>query len=808
MPANRYRQLILQAGPVAFWELEEGSGATVAHDSAGLQAAASLSNVGFGRPALPNLGVAANFNNSALIAASNAGGFTLSTPFTAEAWFNADASSSGDRNIVGNGFTAPGWQIRLKTGDNIRAGLVTDGADFIFLDTTATASLSYWHHVLLTYDGSGAAAGALKIWLDGKLQATSTVSGGTVSTITTTNQQYIGASSGVNSFVGRITKVALYHRVLPPVEIVSHYEAGITSLGGPFGSSTLRERILISQPAVGGGTAKSDSDSFTAVDAGSIIANITATDTITFAEGTPSIGLATSDTITARDSGALTDATPPPAPQADTFTATETASLAVTVSDSDTFVLAETGAVATPSLVSISDSDTFHFTESGTNKTGGIGRAIYGVTVAFAAGPRDSNPVWTRIDDPASSRLVNGWSLDRGRNYELDKTQTGTARITARVTGGALDPTNAGGPYYGNLDPLKQAAIAIQNPVDSTWHTLFRGFVDQYDETVDISETFIDTTIDLVDYLAILEAVEVIPGHAGTAVPAGSAGNAYYAIQQVDDRIRAALADANVPAEITEIFSGNVQVQGTVYAPRQSILTVIQDAADAEFPGVANFYVSKEGILTFHGRLARFNPTNSQYGIKTWHAGDRTAFTGHTTVAPIFGLNFHRDTTSIINAALATPTGIADADIAGQLVADAGSIATYGTRSVSFENLITSAGDTGAGPTTDKLTETRKFATYYVSNYKNPRNRISQIVFRPYPLSHPNAAALWDLICRIEISDILHVTTTHPGGGGFDEDFYVEGLHYQATPELGAAYPDITLTVDVSPKAYYTTDPF
>jgi len=399
--------------------------------------------------------------------------------------------------------------------------------------------------------------------------------------------------------------------------------------------------------------------------------------------------------------------------------------------------------------------------------------------------------------------LVNGWTIDRGRSYELDKTETGTARITARDLNGWLDPTNATGPFYGQLDPMKPGAIALQNPVTGAWSTLFRGFVDEIEGEVDVSEKFIDTTISLVDHLDLLAAAEVVPDNAGTTVPAGSEGNVYYAVQQVDDRIRAALADAGVDSSNTEIFSGNVEVQGIVYAPRATLLAVIQDAADAEFPGVSNFYVSKEGVLTFHGRFARFRPDVAQYRIRTWNVGDMTA-AADTTVAPISGLTYSRSKTSIINAALATPQNIADADIAGQMSSDSASIDAYGTRSVSFENLITNQGDE-ASPNTANA-ETKLFADYYVDNYKNPRNRISKLTFRSLPPDSPNGAALWALLCGIEISDIVHVTTSHPGGGGFDEDFYVEGIHYEA--RVNPDYPDLTLTLDVSPKAYYDTDPF
>ena len=62
------------------------------------------------------------------------------------------------------------------------------------------------------------------------------------------------------------------------------------------------------------------------------------------------------------------------------------------------------------------------------------------------------------------------------------------------------------------------------------------------------------------------------------------------------------------------------------------------------------------------------------------------------------------------------------------------------------------------------------------------------------------------MLCNVDISDIVHLTTTHGGGGGFDDDFYVEGIHYQARP--GGTIPYVELTLDVSPKGSYDANPF
>ena len=62
------------------------------------------------------------------------------------------------------------------------------------------------------------------------------------------------------------------------------------------------------------------------------------------------------------------------------------------------------------------------------------------------------------------------------------------------------------------------------------------------------------------------------------------------------------------------------------------------------------------------------------------------------------------------------------------------------------------------------------------------------------------------MCCDVDISDIVHLSTSHHGGGGFDDDFYVEGVHYQVRP--GGGVPYVELTLDVSPRGYYDSNPF
>lgn len=434
---------------------------------------------------------------------------------------------------------------------------------------------------------------------------------------------------------------------------------------------------------------------------------------------------------------------------------------------------------------------------------------IAGICLAFDDDTLEANPVWTRLD--STDNLVGAYQIDRGRQYELDKTDTGRATVQINDKDGVLDPTNSSGPYFGLIEPLLQAAIAIWNPVGEIWSTIFRGYVEDFDYTIDPSQKVTRLTLSLVDGFEILSAVEMQPGQAGDTPPAGSEGDVFYDNANVDDRIIQAAGDAGWPTDLQVIFSGNVGLYETVYSPGDSVLQVIQDAADAEFPGVSNVYMSREGILTFHGRLAKFDPEGTAAGtagwdFHHWKCGDGGAVAASPSdIAQLRSLAFNRGLSKVINSALATPMNILDTDIEGQLVQDGTSIGLYGIRSWSAENLLTKIGRLNDN---DALAETLLFATYYIENYAEPRNRITDISFRSMLPTDVRASANWGLICGAEISDMLDVTESSPGGGLFDqEQFFIEGVHYDVKPIKGD-FVDVTLRLDLSPQAYFTSNPF
>jgi len=429
--------------------------------------------------------------------------------------------------------------------------------------------------------------------------------------------------------------------------------------------------------------------------------------------------------------------------------------------------------------------------------------AIEGVVIAFDHDSFEPDPIWTRIDTVCR---VSRIEIKRGRQDEFADVPAGEATIFVNDIDGLFDPSNPGSPYFDQLDS-RQAAIAIRNPVTDTWSTLFRGVIDDYGYDLHPSQVVTETAIRLVDGLDYFAGVEVVPGLNGDISP--SPRYVFYEDANVDDRIIQAIAETDWPASRTRIFTGNIIVQETTYSPGESILTVIDDAAEAEFPGVALRFIDRDGTFIFHGRLARFFPDVVQYDIDRWKAGDGAAILAdpeRAQIRPPF--SFQRPRKNIINAALVYPKGIADADMQGQIVTDAASIAKHGIRSQSWPELIIKSHVTGTPTGND---ECILFGTYFVTNFADPRTRISGITFRSLRPEDPRADATWGLICGVEITDLVDLATSHPGGGGFNEEFYIEGIRYDISPlvkDLDTGYPNVTLTLDVSPRAYWVTNLF
>jgi hypothetical protein len=106
------------------------------------------------------------------------------------------------------------------------------------------------------------------------------------------------------------------------------------------------------------------------------------------------------------------------------------------------------------------------------------------------------------------------------------------------------------------------------------------------------------------------------------------------------------------------------------------------------------------------------------------------------------------------------------------------------------------------------LNETTLFSTYFVENYASPKTRVPELAFRSASGRDNERFGVVGIRVRCRHLDRVHLTTTHPGGGGFSEYFFCRGRPLRRRHQGGAAFTNVTLTVDVSPASFYSTSPF
>ena len=97
------------------------------------------------------------------------------------------------------------------------------------------------------------------------------------------------------------------------------------------------------------------------------------------------------------------------------------------------------------------------------------------VVVEFAFGSAPfATPSWTTANN--SGLTVESINIERGRSSEFDDFPAGKCQVVFKDSNRILDPSNAAGPYYGDL--LPRVPMRIVATVGVTDYVRFYGFVD------------------------------------------------------------------------------------------------------------------------------------------------------------------------------------------------------------------------------------------------------------------------------------------------------------------------------------------
>jgi hypothetical protein len=434
----------------------------------------------------------------------------------------------------------------------------------------------------------------------------------------------------------------------------------------------------------------------------------------------------------------------------------------------------------------------------------GAGRVL----IASSGGPLTAEPSWTRYDNLSACRCY-GFDWNRGRQDEFDVSNTGNARVFFHDRNGTFATSTS---WVG-----KQIMLQLWHPIDSTWEPVFRGHIDDvpsepHSGAPELANREL-VAVGIFDYLAgakfVVGGTSAAPTM-GDVIPTTSklTGAVFYEDGPADGRAEDILDDFGLDPSMYVVFSMNVDVNETLYGSDDDALSALRDVSDAEFPsGVANAYEDRWGRVAVHGRLARFDPDATAVGAEwtftRWAAATREDVTTGRAQIREFAVSAPR--TRVINSYLAWPRqDELGFEFKQKLVQSLSRVDTtsrdaYGYRGIEESALIIKEHKTNGNTGADECID---FATYYLANDNVPRKNVDRCTFRSIAPSDARAADVWDLMCRADISDYIHLFVDEEGFS--DTEFVIEGMTGSCRV-LNPEYDDVTFTPNLSPAAYVGT---
>ena len=420
---SAYSRLILRDNPVGYWRLDEPAGSTTFTDSTGNGLTGSYgpnsSQSGPGFPGLvPSDPRGSLQNRGGTTSDGTMNGTNIVAPcsnsFSVECWVVMDSSNIGNNEILGadsGGANANRFfQFRLnakKIQMEVNPGLA---GQVDFNTASAIYNDGLLHHLVFSYNGQTGG-----IWIDGWLDPGSMKNQAITLQTGQHSLGFMRCLVGISNvpLVGQQSDVAFYNYALSPAQIETHYATGIgarpniilpliVGTGSAPTNKSDSDTATFTETSALAGIAKSDTDAANLADhAAALVASPAASDTASTADAVGSAALSSTDSATLADSGSVSDAVPPPAPGAETYTLSSAVSIAATITSSDSAGLSEAATSVVASALAVSDSDSASVAELGSNASGGIGPAFNGVCIAFDDDTLAVNPTWTRLDDPA-----------------------------------------------------------------------------------------------------------------------------------------------------------------------------------------------------------------------------------------------------------------------------------------------------------------------------------------------------------------------------------------------------------------------
>ena len=360
--------------------------------------------------------------------------------------------------------------------------------------------------------------------------------------------------------------------------------------------------------------------------------------------------------------------------------------------------------------------------------------------ISWTTNPGDT-PSWVDV-----TSYLEGFSFKRGRDYEADEIQAGTATITLDNRDRRFDPTYTGG-AYGSDVKLKRR-VRLQATWDSVTYDLFHGIIEAYRPTIAPDNG--DATMEL----TVSDLIAALTG----ALVSGS-----FAQQRTDVRIGAILDAIGWPAGERTLGTGLIETRAadlTGESAWEHLKAIVADEG-------GTLFIGQDGYVVYQNRYARLRP-------------DVTSLLTLGDVASggeLYGdVAFSYDDGRVINRAVVTRDGGT-----AQTADDATSQASYFIHGVSRGGQHAYDGDAYG------------LAGFLVGRYAQPQLRAGAIAMD----AEAAPATMWPHLLGREIGDRLLLQRTVPGGGSaISQSVTLEGIGWEWKARGG----EYGVTWEVSPN--------
>ena len=348
--------------------------------------------------------------------------------------------------------------------------------------------------------------------------------------------------------------------------------------------------------------------------------------------------------------------------------------------------------------------------------------------IAWASAPTDDVLVYE--DVTPDLRAAEGATTSRGRNFELDRIETGTLDFTLDNRSRQYDPSYTGGPYYPNVKPTRAVRMRAQAQTDGVVRPIFFGYTEGHPLTRLAGGPQVEST-------AVFTAADVF-------------------VALALDKIRDTFVrdQERTGARLTAVLEG---VQGIPYSGDEGQSEVVGD----DLKGVnrlehAQAVAETDGGIIFADAAGQGIFQDRHYRTKNERTVRATYGDGGGAELPYVHLQPLTDTARLFTAASVTPASGAIKTAQDDAAADQHFVRT--------KELITlHASDNDA----------QAMANAYAGRYATPRTRIPAIVLKPAN----SGLAMWDTVLGHEFSHRIKTVERPVGAGGaITREHFIEGI--------------------------------